>query len=129
MVEKQRVYCAGPMFSPGDKYEQTNIAEMLEKAGFQTFLPQRDGIELKSVMQKLNDPGMLATVMLFLPVLRHAVFALDLYQVLAWSDCIVFNMNGRTPGVRGPCVPAHTILLLPWAHAPAEKPSATLSFA
>lgn len=96
MATKRRVYCAGPMFSPADKWDQERIGEVL-KEGYETFLPQRDGIEIKHVMERLNDPTMMATVMIFAPVLRYAVFALDLYMVMEWSDCVVFNMNGRMP--------------------------------
>jgi nucleoside 2-deoxyribosyltransferase len=98
MPGKPIVYCAGPMFSPADKWEQEQIAAVFkEDKRFETFLPQRDGIELKAVMERLNDPQSLKTVMLFIPVIRRAVFALDLFQVVERCDCVVFNMNGRDP--------------------------------
>src|SRR5262249_23861102 len=77
--------------------EQEQVARVLEEHGFETFVPQRDGLELKAVMERLNDPRALATVMLFIPVIRRAVFALDLFQVIERSDCVVCNMNGRDP--------------------------------
>jgi len=93
----KKVYCAGPMFSPGEKWEQERIARELDDAGFETFLPQRDGLEIKEVMAQVADPKVGALVGLFLPVVRKAVFALDLYQVVEGCDCVVFNMNGRVP--------------------------------
>ena len=94
---RRKVYCAGPMFSPAEKWEQERLARELNDAGFETFLPQRDGLEIKEIMAQVADPKVGALVMLFLPVMRKAVFALDLYQVVEGCDCVVFNMNGRVP--------------------------------
>lgn len=93
----KKVYCAGPMFSPGEKEEQRRIAEALAAAGFATFLPQRDGLEIKEVMAQLENPAAMAQAMVFMPAIRKAVFALDLYQAVEECDCVVFNMNGRVP--------------------------------
>ena len=89
------VYCAGPMFSPGDFHEMKCIADSLEGAGYATYLPQRDGIEVASVMKNLNSlpPGAEEIILL----MREAVFSLDVYQLLGRCDCAVFNMNGRVP--------------------------------
>jgi nucleoside 2-deoxyribosyltransferase len=95
---RKKVYCAGPMFSPAEKWEQKRIGWHLQKANYEIFLPQRDGIELKSMMDYLvAKPEVMREVMIFTPILRSAVFALDFYMVLQWCDAIVFNMNGRMP--------------------------------
>ncbi len=96
-----RIYCAGPMFSPAEKTEQCEIGLMLEEAGFEIFLPQRDGLELKAVMQYIETPKLAPMVLLYTPILRHAVFALDIFMVVEWCHGIVFNMNGRVPDEGG----------------------------
>jgi nucleoside 2-deoxyribosyltransferase len=93
------VYCSGPMFSHGDKWEQHAIATALEGAKFTTYLPQRDGIEVGRVMGLLNHPMLEGTsiaqhVML---QVRKWVFALDMFQLLERCQSLVFNLDGRTP--------------------------------
>ena len=92
------VYCSGPMFSIGDKREQHGIAKALEAAGFTTYLPQRDGIEVGKVMQLVNHPileGWIADKVML--QVRKWVFALDMYQLLERCQSLVFNLDGRTP--------------------------------
>ena len=93
------VYCSGPMFSHGDKWEQHAIATALEGAKFTTYLPQRDGIEVGRVMGLLNHPLLEGT-----PIAQHVmldvrkwVFALDMYQLLERCQSLVFNLDGRSP--------------------------------
>jgi nucleoside 2-deoxyribosyltransferase len=93
------VYCSGPMFSHGDKWEQHAIATALEGAKFTTYLPQRDGIEVGRVMGLLNHPLLEGT-----PIAQHVmldvrkwVFALDMFQLLERCQSLVFNLDGRTP--------------------------------
>jgi nucleoside 2-deoxyribosyltransferase len=93
------VYCSGPMFSHGDKWEQHAIATALEKAKFTTYLPQRDGIEVGRVMGLLNHPMLEGTSIaqhVMLDV-RKWVFALDMFQLLERCQSLVFNLDGRTP--------------------------------
>jgi nucleoside 2-deoxyribosyltransferase len=97
------VYCAGPMFSIADQHEESQIAHHLEDAGFSTYLPQRDGIEVGKVMGKINSglglaPNEVAEVMTFV---RKLVFALDMYQLIGRSRAVVFNMDGRVPDEGG----------------------------
>jgi nucleoside 2-deoxyribosyltransferase len=92
------VYCSGPMFSHGDKWEQKAIATALEDAGFTTYLPQRDGIEVGRVMQLVGHPlleGYIADKIML--QVRKWVFALDMYQLLERCQSLVFNLDGRTP--------------------------------
>lgn len=92
------VYCSGPMFSVGDKGEQQAISDALTAAGFSTYLPQRDGIEVGRVMQLVNHPllkGVIADKIML--EVRKWVFALDMYQLLDRCQALVFNLDGRTP--------------------------------
>jgi nucleoside 2-deoxyribosyltransferase len=86
------------MFSVGDKGEQQSIATALEGAGFTTYLPQRDGIEVGRVMALLNHPILEGPISndIMLRV-RKWVFALDMYQLLERCQALVFNLDGRTP--------------------------------
>lgn len=95
------VYCSGPMFSPADKWFQSKLAKALEDAGFKTYLPQRDGIEVGFIMNLLQLPTIRDVAMFaFTDVMRfveQAGFALDIFNVLKRCDALVFNMDGRVP--------------------------------
>jgi nucleoside 2-deoxyribosyltransferase len=100
-ANKPTVYCSGPMFSPADHWEQSQIATVLEQAGYPTYLPQRDGIEVGAVMGLLKKPFIRAIGMFVfhdvMQFIRKAGFALDMYNVLERCGPLVFNMNGRVP--------------------------------
>jgi nucleoside 2-deoxyribosyltransferase len=86
------------MFSVGDKWEQAAVAAELEAAGYTTYLPQRDGIEVGKIMQLINHPllsGKIADEIML--AVRKWVFALDMYQLLERCQSLVFNLDGRTP--------------------------------
>jgi nucleoside 2-deoxyribosyltransferase len=86
------------MFSIGDKREQHAVAKSLEAAGFTTYLPQRDGIEVGRVMALVNHPfieGPIADDIML--KVRKWVFALDMFQLLERCQSLVFNLDGRTP--------------------------------
>lgn len=92
------VYCSGPMFSVGDKFEQSAVARTLESADYTTYLPQRDGIEVGRIMGLVDHPileGYIADKIML--EVRKWVFALDMYQLLSRCQSIVFNLDGRTP--------------------------------
>lgn len=92
------VYCSGPMFSAADKWQQALIAQTLEQAGFDTYLPQRDGLEVGKLMVLIDKPLMEATAgTKLMLLLRQAVFALDCFQLLERCGSVVFNMDGRVP--------------------------------
>ena len=44
-MERNRIYCSGPLFCAEEVGGMSAIAKVLEDAGFQTFLPHRDGME------------------------------------------------------------------------------------
>lgn len=98
MSDSGPVYCSGPMFSDADKGQQALIAAELEAAGYETYLPQRDGLEVGKLMGAINSPLMMATAGTELMLkLRQAVFALDIYQLLERCPSLVFDMDGRVP--------------------------------
>ena len=91
------VYCSGPLFCAEEIGVMSDIAEVLEEAGYGTFLPHRDGVEAY-VMNSVNNP--FTNLFIFDPIARfvyRATFALDIYQVIERCDYGVFNMNGRVP--------------------------------
>ena len=97
-MEQHIVYCSGPMFTAGDLWEQQKLATALESIGYLTYLPQRDGIEVGRVMQLLNYPQIASEVgQAAMSIVRKVVFSLDVYQLLARCDCVVFNLDGRVP--------------------------------
>ena len=92
---RTRVYCAGPLFNEKEREEMQQIAGRLEACGFDTFLPQRDGLELTTCVDELVRQG-------FTPdranrLMGQAIFALDVHQVLHVCDLLVANLNGRVP--------------------------------
>jgi nucleoside 2-deoxyribosyltransferase len=100
---RPRVYLAGPMFSTGDKYEQTELDKALKKK-YDVHLPQRDGVEVASVMGLLNNPNLHGASMLEPLVINRMVVwvtriveALDIYQSVEGCQCVVLNLDGRVP--------------------------------
>ena len=92
------VYCSGPMFSAGDLWEQQAEATSHEGAGYTTYLPQRDGIEVGRVMALLNHPLLEGPIADWVMAhVRRFVFALDMYQLLERCQSLVFNLDGRVP--------------------------------
>jgi nucleoside 2-deoxyribosyltransferase len=100
---RARVYLAGPMFSSGDQYEQTELDTALKKR-YDVHLPQRDGLEVASVMGLLSNPNLHGTSMLEPLVINRMVVwvsriveALDVYQAVEGCQCLVLNLDGRVP--------------------------------
>ncbi len=95
--EPRRIYCSGPLFSPEERWAMDRIAEVLEGASYDTFLPQRDGLEglalglsrAPGAQSRLLDPAS--------ALMRRAIFALDVYQVVEGCDGLVCNLDGRVP--------------------------------
>jgi nucleoside 2-deoxyribosyltransferase len=90
-----RVYCAGPLFNDAERAEMANIAAELEKAGHSTFLPQRDGLEFARILPDLERAAVDSRR--GAAALQRAIFSLDIYHLLEWSDAVVANLNGRVP--------------------------------
>jgi len=94
-VDRIRVYCAGPLFNAKEQEQMRELAEYLEDKGFSTFLPQRDGLELTSVVGELTRKHVAEHVAS--DIVSKAIFALDVYQVVKECKAIVVNLNGRVP--------------------------------
>ena len=91
------VYISGPIFCPEEVGSLVEMAELLERKGYSTYLPHRDGLEsclLETIASPVMEdkgirPGALH--------LYRASFALEMFQLAERVDCLVFNMNGRVP--------------------------------
>ncbi|ADG67169.1 hypothetical protein Plim_1335 [Planctopirus limnophila DSM 3776] len=90
-----RVYCAGPLFNSSEREEMTSIANRLNAAGYPVYLPHRDGMEFRLVLDVLIARGYEKAVAG--QFLHSAIFALDVYQLVFACDAIVWNLNGRVP--------------------------------
>ncbi len=86
----KRVYLAGPMFNHAEKDFNLKVTKVLEDAGYQVFLPQRDGIEAALLEGKTEDE------------LVKMIFELDAGEV-AKTDIVFMNLDGRVPD-EGACV-------------------------
>jgi nucleoside 2-deoxyribosyltransferase len=103
--QSTKVYLSGPMFSDGDKAEQQALADALKAARFTYHLPQKDGIEVGTVMQLLNDPANHMVGQMLEPVVlercvawvTRTVVALDVFQVVEGCEVTVLNIDGRVP--------------------------------
>lgn len=90
-----RIYCAGPLFNQAERDEMTAIADILCEAGFSVYLPHRDGMEFRLVLEELVDRGWPAP--LAAQFLHAAIFALDVYQLAVECQAVAWNLNGRVP--------------------------------
>jgi len=90
-----RIYCAGPLFNDPERDEMQQIAEALEQAGHETFLPHRDGLEFSQLLPALLDIGVSQSRAD--GILQRAIFSLDVYQLLVGCQGVVVNLNGRVP--------------------------------
>jgi nucleoside 2-deoxyribosyltransferase len=96
---KLTVYIAGPMFSDADIYWQGKLESALKKAGYATYNPHKDGLEISTVMSHVNK-GLALPQSEVLDVVTFAhrlVFALDVYQLIERCGAVVFNLDGRVP--------------------------------
>ena len=91
----KRIYCAGPSHSSIEQTTMQEIANSLEKAGYITFLPQRDGIQSQQVAEQIQNSGHKETESKL--IVAKAEFALEVYQVVSRCDGIVANLMGDQP--------------------------------
>lgn len=90
-----RIYCAGPLFNQAERDEMTAIADVLCDVGFTVYLPHRDGMEFRLVLDELVERGWPAP--LAAQFLHAAIFALDVYQLAVECQAVAWNLNGRVP--------------------------------
>jgi len=93
--EPYRIYCAGPLFNQAERREMTEIADTLCESGYTVYLPHRDGMEFRLILEVLVERGWPAAKAAHF--LHAAIFALDVYQLAVACDAVVWNLNGRTP--------------------------------
>lgn len=94
-MDSPRVYCAGPLFNRSEREEMSAIALELVNAGFDVYLPHRDGMEFRLVLEELVARGWdRAAAGQFL---HEAIFAIDVYQLAEACQAMVWNWNGRVP--------------------------------
>ena len=101
--DKIKIYLAGPMFTTGQRFENSMIAESLIMEGYtNVFLPQKSGIDdIVGLPQFLagiapfdkmdND-----TKVLWGNYIWPIIYCLDIND-LATSDAVVLNANGQCP--------------------------------
>ncbi len=88
------IYCAGPLFNAQERDNMTCISSVLEEAGYKTFLPHRDGIELAALSKELAKKA--EAIDDIDSLLAQIIFYVDSYQV-ANCDGLALNLNGRVP--------------------------------
>lgn len=94
-MEKKRIYCSGPLFCAEEIGGMSAIAGVLEDAGFQTFLPHRDGLERYVVrFGKMPVPSIASGIR---TRIDYAIFSLDVYELIIGCDAVVCSLNGRVP--------------------------------
>lgn len=91
----KRVYIASPLFNDAELEENERINITIRNAGYETFLPQRDGFRYEELVEKIQASGIPAsqTETLALSIIAH----LDIYQVCKVCDATILNLNGRVP--------------------------------
>ena len=95
MPQIRKVYIASPSFNPGEKWENEMIDEVLKTAGYDTFLPQRDGFLFIELVKQLQTQG--STAAEAEQIALNLIFHFDIYQVCEGCDATILNLNGRVP--------------------------------
>jgi nucleoside 2-deoxyribosyltransferase len=90
-----KIYCAGPLFNESERQEMTAIADALVGDGYRVYLPHRDGMEFRLILEVLVERGWEPPVAA--AFLHAGIFALDVYQLAVDCDAMVWNLNGRVP--------------------------------
>ena len=86
------IYFAGPLFSHAERVFNLRLTERLERANYEVFLPQRDGVERDQPpydQMKADER-------------RRAMLELDKGKIFE-SDVFLFVLDGRVPD-EGACV-------------------------
>ncbi len=73
----------------------TAVARVLEGAGFDTFVPHRDGLE--PYVMRFSGGVLPAIVPSARERVDYAIFALDVHELIEGCDAVVCNLNGRVP--------------------------------
>lgn len=86
----KRIYFAGPLFCKSEKDYNLMLARQLEEAGYEVFLPQRDGYEAACLEGKTEFEKV------------HLIFDRDTAEILD-ADIFFMVLDGRVPD-DGACV-------------------------
>ena len=86
----KRVYFAAPLFNEAEKEYNLKIAAILERCGYEVFLPQRDGYLAAELTGKTEEE------------ISEMIFTKDRDEVLK-ADILFMVLNGRIPD-EGACV-------------------------
>lgn len=84
-----KIYFAGPLFNKAEKDYNLQVVAVLEKAGYEVFLPQRDGVE--GCLLNVSEKEKIATI-----------FNKDVFE-LRKADVLFMVLDGRIPD-EGACV-------------------------
>ena len=92
----KKVYIAAPLYSAKEQKDNLEIDGVLRRAGYNTFLPQRDGFAYEDLFKKVQDEGYAYEEArdIALGLIMH----LDVYQVCEGCDATVLNLTVRNPG-------------------------------
>ena len=89
---KKRIYIAGPLFSHAELRFNELVNEFVEKKGYSTFFPQRDGNKLADLLHNGESKEKSTNI----------IFDLDVEEIKK-SDILLLILDGRVPD-EGACV-------------------------
>ena len=92
----KKVYIASPLYSTKEQKDNCEIEEALRRAGYDTFLPQRDGFTYVDLFKQVQNEGYAHEEArdITLGLIMH----LDVYQVCEGCDATVLNLSSCNPG-------------------------------
>ena len=92
----KKVYIAAPLYSAKEQKDNLEIDGVLRRAGYNTFLPQRDGFAYGDLFKQVQNEGYdyEEARSIALGIIMH----LDVYQVCEGCDATVLNLTVRNPG-------------------------------
>jgi len=92
----KKVYIAAPLYSEKEQKDNREIDKVLQRAGYATFLPQRDGFAYEDLFKQVQNEGYAYEEArdIALGIIMH----LDVYQVCEGCDATVLNLTVRNPG-------------------------------
>jgi nucleoside 2-deoxyribosyltransferase len=92
----KKVYIAAPLYSAKEQKDNLEIDGVLQRAGYDTFLPQRDGFAYSDLFKQVQNEGYDYEEArdIALGIIMH----LDVYQVCEGCDATVLNLTVRNPG-------------------------------
>lgn len=94
-MDMDRIYCSGPLFCAEEVGGMSAIAAVLEAEGFRTFLPHRDGLE--GYVMRFGNVSVPPLTTGIRRHIDHAIFSLDVYEIVEGCSAVVCNLNGRVP--------------------------------